>query len=212
MQSPFAPQPQKASCLPLAGQTSPESSDSVADGVLVCALTANDSAAFDRLFARYSPQLLSYLSRLVAGKCDPEDLLQETFLRVLTHAANFKAGMPVRPWLYTIARNIALNALRHHKMRAELEVSVDRSDWHPPSGLQQAGEPSGEMERQEQREKVLVALEQLPPLHREAIVLMLFEQFTYQEAASITGESEGTLRSRMFYALRKLRDRLKEHA
>ena len=147
----------------------------------------------------------------MGSRIDPEDLLQETFLRVLTHAKDFRPDAPIRPWLFTIARNAAFNALRKSNLRGQLEVQADLSDWQPPARDASGSDPSANAERQEERVRVLAALEDLPPLHREILVLTLFDGFTYEEASRITGDSEGTLRSRAFYALRKLRDRMKEH-
>lgn len=174
-------------------------------------MSDGDPAAFDELFARHSSLILSFLSRLVATRCDPEDLLQETFLRVITHAKDFRPGTAIRPWLFTIARNAALNALKKSKLRADLEVQTDLSDWQFPSANDGVSDPSNKIEMQEQKARMLVALQDLPPLHREILVLVVFNGFSYEEAAAITGDPESTLRSRVFHALRKLRDRLKEH-
>jgi RNA polymerase sigma-70 factor (ECF subfamily) len=180
------------------------------DEALLRAMSEGHDKAFDVLFNRHSGAVLSFLSRLVASRVDPEDLLQETFLRVLTHASDFRAGADFRPWLFTIARNIAYNALKRSKSRVGLEVQTDLSDWQPPSRSSLAAEPSSNMERQERHRALLSALEELPPMHREIIVLTVFNGFTYEQAAAITGDPEGTLRSRVFHGLRKLRERLKE--
>ena len=183
---------------------------SASDEQLLRAMVAGEGSAFDELFARYSTLICSFLSRFVASKCDPEDLLQETFLRVLTHAKDFRSGMPIRPWLLMIARNVALTALKKCKQRGELEVQTDLSDWRPPQAHSPSEDPSSRIELQEQKARVLAALEELPPLHREVLVLITLNGFSYAEVASITGDSESTLRSRVFNALKKLRDRLKE--
>jgi len=183
------------------------------DAALLHAMAGGEAAAFDEIFARHSAMILSFLARLVAGRVDPEDLLQETFLRVLTHAKDFRPGTAIKPWLFTIARNVALNAMKKTKLRSDLEVQTDLSDWNPPPdrrGSGGAADPSKSAEMQEQKARVLLALQDLPPLHREIVVLVIFNGFTYEEAAAITGDPESTLRSRVFHALRKLRERLKE--
>ncbi|MCZ7648354.1 MAG: RNA polymerase sigma factor [Planctomycetota bacterium] len=180
------------------------------DEVLLRALVEGHREAFDEFYSRHSEKVLSFLARLVAGRLDPEDLLQEAFLRVITHAKDFRKGSPVRPWLFTIARNAAFNALRNSKRRGELEVQTDLSDWNPPQFSPETQDPSEKAAEKEDRARVLKALDDLPPLHREIIVLTLFDGFTYEEASQITGDPESTLRSRVYYGLRKLRDRLKE--
>ncbi|MBI3829866.1 MAG: RNA polymerase sigma factor [Planctomycetes bacterium] len=181
-----------------------------ADDELLRAIAKGDAAAFDLLFARHSGQIYSYLSRLVASRLDPDDLLQETFLRVLTHAKDYHYGASIRPWLFTIARNIALNALQRSKNRSDLEVQTDLTDWQPPAGSRSPGDPSQSAELKEEKARVLLALTELPTMHREILVLIIFNGFSYEEAAAITGDSENTLRSRVFHGLKKLRELMKE--
>jgi len=179
-------------------------------------MAAGEGAAFDELFARHSGGVLSFLSRLTASRTEPEDLLQEIFLRVLTHAADFRPGAAFKPWLFAIARNAAYNWMQKRKLRAEVEVQTDFSSPAAPallgtqSGRALAADPSARLLTQERTARLLAALEELPAPQREIIILTIFNGFTYQEAATITGDAEGTLRSRAFHALRKLRDRLKE--
>ncbi|HEY3324832.1 MAG TPA: RNA polymerase sigma factor [Planctomycetota bacterium] len=185
------------------------------DEQLLRAMAEGHPTAFDELFSRHSTVVLSFLARLTAARCDPEDLLQETFMRVLTHAGDFRAGAAFRPWLFTIARNVAYNSLQRRRLRSEVEVSTDFSEAVPAvasstESRSTSADPSARMQSQEQRVKLLAALESLPPPQREIIVLVIYNGFNYEEAASITGDSEGTLRSRMFHALKRLRDRIKE--
>lgn len=182
----------------------------LSDEVLLRRMSEGEGASFDELFARHSGTMLSFISRLTVGKYDPEDLLQETFLRVLTHAKDFRPGTAIRPWLFTIARNVTLNALKKTRLRSDLEVQTDLSDWNPPAQPDGRSDPSSRAEFQEQKARMLNALQDLPPLHREILVLVMFNGFSYEEAAAITGDPESTLRSRVFHALRKLRERLKE--
>jgi RNA polymerase sigma-70 factor, ECF subfamily len=185
--------------------------ETLSDEQLLRAMADGHSPAFDALFARHSAAVLSFLSRLTASRGDSEDLLQETFLRILTHAKDFRAGAAFRPWLFTIARNVAYNALQKRKLRSELEVQTDLSESRGTIVLDdKAQDPSRRMQSQETQKKLLKALEDLPAPQREIIVLVIYNGFTYEEAAAITGDSEGTLRSRVFHALRRLRERLRE--
>lgn len=198
------------SAQPVNGAPPPPALAVLSDEDLLRALACGDSTAFDELFSRHSGPIYSFLSRLIGGRSDPEDLLQETFLRMITHAADFKPGMAIRPWLFTIARNVALNWMKKTRLRADLEVQTDLSDWQPRGKPEPLMDPSKHAEMEEDKARVLVALEQLPPLHREILILTIFNGFSYEEAAAITGDPESTLRSRVFHALRKLRERLKE--
>lgn len=196
----------------------PQAFATAEDGLLLRAMATGEAGAFDVLFARHSGPVMSFLSRLTAAKGDPEDLLQETFLRVLTHAGDFRPGAAFKPWLFAIARNVAYNSMQKRKLRAEVEIQTDFGETAlPPAagdsdGRAAASDPSARLLSQERKARLLAALEQLPAPQREIIILIIFNGFGYQEAAAITGDSEGTLRSRVFHALRKLRDRLKEPA
>jgi RNA polymerase sigma-70 factor (ECF subfamily) len=185
--------------------------ETLSDELLLRAMAEGHSSAFDALFARHSGSVLSFLSRLTTSRGDSEDLLQETFLRILTHAKDFRPGAAFRPWLFTIARNVAYNSLQKRKLRSELEVQTDISESRGAIVLDdKAQDPSRRMQTQETQKKLMKALEDLPAPQREIIVLVIYNGFTYEEAAAITGDSEGTLRSRVFHALRRLRERLRE--
>ena len=186
------------------------------DEGLLRAMAAGEAGAFDELFARHSGGVLSFLSRLTASRTEPEDLLQETFLRVLTHAADFRLGAAFKPWLFAIARNAAYNWMQKRKLRAEVEVQTDFSSPAVPALLAAQSvraapaDPGARLAAEEAKARLLAALEELPAPQREIIILTIFNGFTYQEAAAITGDAEGTLRSRVFHALKTLRGRLKE--
>jgi RNA polymerase sigma-70 factor, ECF subfamily len=202
--------PERAESIETHKAPAPASFTSLNDEGLLAAIADGNPAAFDELFKRHSGAIYSFISRIVGNRCDPEDLLQESFLRVLTHAGDFRKGTAFRPWIYTIARNAALNAIKKTRLRSDLEVQTDLSDWQPSAEPDSARDPMQSAELQEEKARVLSALQLLPPLHREALVLIIFSSFSYEEAAAITGDHESTLRSRVFHALRKLRDRLKE--
>src|SRR5688500_17385177 len=113
-------------------------------------MAAGESGAFDELFSRHSGVVLSFLSRLIASQTDAAGLLQETLLRVLTHAKDFRPGAAFRPWLFTIARNVAYNALQKRKLRGEMEVRSDLSTSTPRTVEDRNGDPSSRMQSQEQ--------------------------------------------------------------
>jgi len=183
---------------------------SATDEELLLATSIGIGEAFDELLSRYSRPAFVFLNRLVSGRVDPEDLLQEAFLRVVQHAGEFRTGAPFKPWLFTIARNVAYNALKRAGRRDVLEVKTDLSDWEPAARERHTPDPSIAAEKDEEKRRLLSALERLPQCHREILILTVFEGFTYEEASDVTGDPVGTLRSRVFHALRKLREMLKE--
>jgi len=179
------------------------------DEELLRAIAVGASDAFDELFTRYARRTYGLLNRLAAGRADPEDLLQDTFLRVVQHASEFRAGASFRPWLFTIARNIAYNAVAYADRRNGLEVKMDPSDLNPLEREHYALDPGTVAEENELKRMLPDALDRLPLYHREILVLIFFEGLTYDEAAEVTGDPAGTLRSRIFHALKKLREMLK---
>jgi RNA polymerase sigma-70 factor (ECF subfamily) len=205
-----SPQPQPTPPSGDTGPAAPPSWFTASDEELIRATAAGRGDAFDEVLARHGRAAFVFINRLLAGRHEAEDLLQETFMRVVQHASEFRAGAPFKPWLYTIARNVAYNALKRAGRRDGLEVKTDLSDWEPPARDNGELDPSIRLEQDEQKRRLLAALERLPQAHREILVLTVFENFSYEEAAEITGDPVGTLRSRVFHALKKLREMLKE--
>jgi RNA polymerase sigma-70 factor (ECF subfamily) len=176
------------------------------DGELLHAISEGLSDAFDEFFTRYAHRTYSLLNRLTAGRADPEDLLQETFLRVIQHAGDFREDAPFWPWLFTIARNVAYNTMEYAKRRNALEVKIDPTDLNPMAREHRSSDPSTIAENDELKRLLPRALDQLPVYHREILVLIFFEGLSYEEASKITGDPSGTLRSRTFHALKRLRE------
>ena len=191
----------------------PAFGDHSSDSDLLAGIAAGSAVAFDVLFARFSSGILVFVTRLAGRQIDPDDLLQETFLRVLRHAGTYRSGYPVRPWLYAIARHVVFDALKRRARGAQTISSKpdDGEDfWARQPSHEPSDSPASAPNNGETREKVIAALERLPAAHREVVILGYFEQMSYEQISQITLESEGTLRSRMFYALRKLKDIIKE--
>jgi RNA polymerase sigma-70 factor (ECF subfamily) len=170
--------------------------------------------AFEELVHRYEQELYSYLRRYLNDATLAEDVFQATFLQLHLKADHFEEGRKVRPWLYTIATNQAIDAQRRnrrHKM-----VSLDRK------GRQDAGrddvgslvdlltskEPSAtaNLEGEERRAWVRRAIEQLPDALREVVLLVYYQGLKYREAAEVLGIPVGTVKSRMHAAILKLNE------
>ena len=99
--------------------------DERADEDLMAAYVAGDEQAFDELFRRYSPVLLGFFRRRRFQPADCHDLVQQTFLRLHRVRAQFRHGERVRPWLFTLARNLGCDELRRVNRRAERCGDVD---------------------------------------------------------------------------------------
>ncbi|MGW5848683.1 sigma-70 family RNA polymerase sigma factor [Streptomyces sp. NPDC055254] len=163
-----------------------------------------DRDTLAELYRLHAPYLLRALLRLTSGdRGKAEDMLQETFLRAWQHPQALTRGPEHgRPWLYTVARRIAIDHFRMQAARVkELgdETPEERAAPHDPY------------------EEALVAhdirgvLAELPPHHREVLVELHLNDRSSTDAAAVLGVPPGTVKSRNFYAVRALRQLLEQH-
>jgi RNA polymerase sigma-70 factor (ECF subfamily) len=167
---------------------------------------------FAALVRRYERELFGYLRRYLGDDDLAEDVFQNTFLQVFIKIRQYEVGRPARPWLYAIATNQAIDALRRRNRRvadrpAET-VSAPDEDGEPRplfELLPASGDaPPDAADRTEQRERVREAVARLPDLLRQAVILVYFQGLKYQDAAEVMDIPVGTVKSRLHAALTKL--------
>jgi RNA polymerase sigma-70 factor (ECF subfamily) len=158
---------------------------------------AGDRAALEEIFRLYRKPLLNYFHRLGADPSLAEDLLQESFLRLWRAARVYQASAKVSTYIFRIAHNLYLNQAARRRERP-LEG--------PGAEL-----PGTDPSRRETQEAVRRAVEQLPEGERECLVLSEYNGLKYAEISEILGIPEGTVKSRMFSALRRIREALKDY-
>ncbi|MDT3399306.1 sigma-70 family RNA polymerase sigma factor [Streptomyces sp. B1866] len=164
--------------------------------------TASDDELMRVLYAEHAGPLLAFVLRLVAGdRHRAEDVVQETLLRAWRNAERLqRATGSIRPWLVTVARRIVIDGHRGSLARPR-EVGP---------------EPLAEVPAADELDRVLRmmtlsdALADLTAAHREALVETYFRGRTVNEAAEVLGVPPGTVRSRVYYALRSLKLSLEE--
>ncbi|WUV76058.1 sigma-70 family RNA polymerase sigma factor [Streptomyces sp. NBC_01477] len=154
------------------------------------------------LYREHAGALYAYVLRLVAGdRFLAEDIVQETLLRAWKSASRLDpAARSLRPWLITVARRIVIDGHRSRQARPP-ETSPAALDQLPAND---------EMERSLRLMTISDALQDLSEAHREALIATYFGGRTVNEAAEELGLPPGTVRSRVFYALRALRNALEE--
>lgn len=170
--------------------------------------------AFEELVHRYERELYSYLRRYLSDATLAEDVFQATFLQLHLKADQFEEGRKVRPWLYTIATNQAIDAQRRnrrHKM-----VSLDRRSHNDQTrddvgsllDLLTSKEPgaAANLEGEERRLWIQNAVANLPDALREAVLLVYYQGLKYREAAEVLDIPVGTVKSRMHAAILKLNE------
>ena len=165
------------------------------------------------LVRRYERELYGYLRRYLGDECLAEDVFQNTFLQVYIKSAQYEAGRPVRPWLYTIATNQAIDALRRNGRHQAVRLDEARGDDGDgeATGLTtflHAGGPCPveSAATQERREQVRAGVERLPGFLKQVLVLAYYQGLKYREIADILGIPVGTVKSRLHAALVKLQE------
>ncbi len=173
-----------------------------------------DAEAFERLLERHRGPLFGYLCRMLKNRELAEDTFQEVFIRVMKARTRYKRTAKFTTWLYRIARNACIDALRRESYRKTESLSKPRN-MNGEAGLTlQDALPSSnpgpdvQFERRQFMEALKKCLESLSPEQREVFVLRQYQNMPFQEIARVTGTTESTAKSRMRYALKRLRTML----
>ena len=184
------------------------------DKSLIDAHLRGDKTAFGELVRRYGDSVLGYLMRMTGSRERAEDLFQETFKRVHEKAHTLR-GNHFKPWLFTIATNVAIDGLRRRRrlqvisLNQKLDCADGRGEELGAVAVaDNRYEPSQEVVRAEQKEQVRQAIELLPANQRATLVLSYYQQLSYREVAEALGCSIGTVKAQMYRALKTLAQRL----
>jgi RNA polymerase sigma-70 factor (ECF subfamily) len=159
-----------------------------------------DAGALSLLYTRHAPTLLGYLRRLLPDRDDAEDVLQDTFLRLFEARGTYEGRGRFRSWLFTVATRQAHDRLRQRRRRDVLAETY--GDELRPA---RAEGPTDEAGRSLLTRTIEAILGDLPPSYATAFHLRVREELSYREIAALSGEPEGTLRSRVHHALRRIR-------
>lgn len=167
---------------------------------------AGDDGAFGQLVARYEDKLFAYLARMVGDAHLAEDVFQQTFIKVAANAAAYDGRASFSTWLYRIARNAALDALRRRARRPE-ELSA-RSEGILAESPARTEPPLDRLSREEMAERVREALLRIPDAQREAFLLKEEGDMDFNEIGVVLGCGRETAKSRFRLAVTKLRQLL----
>jgi RNA polymerase sigma-70 factor, ECF subfamily len=182
----------------------------------MAAYQRGDVAAFAELVARHEKPLWHFLRRIVRDPDSAEDLLQETFLRVVRGASAWQADAKFSSWLYTIARNLCIDHARssQHRRALSLDGHTSADDEAVPRLHEQLAGPDRGAERSALNRELATQLERaiaaLPAPQREVFLMREVLQLPFAAIAQTVGASEATVKSRMRYALERLRGELDE--
>jgi RNA polymerase sigma-70 factor (ECF subfamily) len=180
------------------------------DVQLMLGVKQGDDESFELLLQRYRIPLVNFLNRMVRDAATAEDLAQEVFLRVYRARKKYVPSAKFTTWLFRIATNLALNALRDGRYR-QLEISADETneDAQPVLDVPDR-QPSAveKMMEQDRAEFIRRAIQALPEKQRAAVLLHKYQELDYDEIAHILECSESALKSLLFRAYETLREKL----
>lgn len=190
--------------------TAPDSHEP-SDIALVTRAQAGDSRAFDLLVLRYQKRLYSVIFQIIRHHQDTEDVLYQTLIKANDNLSGFKGNSGFHTWLYRIAVNRSLNFIRLRKTNREMSIHADEGGDGGGFDLIDEGvvnEVEVQENRTELQNKLNIALSKLSEDHRTVVNLFDIQDLSHTEIAKILGCSEGTVRSRLHYAHKQLKNYL----
>jgi RNA polymerase sigma-70 factor (ECF subfamily) len=175
---------------------------STSDEVLIGRIANGDRLAMQVLYARHHVRVFRFVVRLVRNESTAEDLISEVFLDIWRQAGRFEGRSSVSTWMLAIARFKALSALRrrpNEELDEDSHVAIeDGSD-----------DPQVALEKKDKSALIRKCLEGLSAQHREIIDLVYYHDKSVEEVAQVVGIPENTVKTRMFYARKRLGELLK---
>lgn len=186
------------------------------DEQLMLAFKSGDARAFSTLVQRHRQAVYNFILRFVGHRQRAEDVLQETWLKVVRSSADYQPRAKFTTWVYTIARNLCVDAARKESYRKadslDAPVSSDGEGRTLAETVPDDTHSAPDRAAHSVRVRPLLAqaVEALPPEQREVFLLREYQGIGFKEIAEVTGVNENTVKSRMRYALEALRRRLGE--
>lgn len=177
----------------------------MSDERLMELVARGDERAFGAVYDRYQRRLLNYFHRMLwHDREQARDMLQELFTKLARRPESYDASRPFSTWLFSVANNMCKNAYRHHEVvRAaarHLSAEPDRVEAQDGTGV----------DHERFRDRLSAELDRIDPDHKATFVMRYHEDMAIKEIAAAFGCSEGTVKSRLFYTLKKLAERMKE--
>jgi RNA polymerase sigma-70 factor (ECF subfamily) len=185
----------------------------VSDHQLVAAAKDGDASAFDELVRRYSPRVYGLVYNMTSNHEETNDLLQDVFLKAFRSIKGFRQESSFYTWIHTIAMNMTINFLKKRNRRRALSLDdVDAHIENDPDYIEATAtsDPRREANLGELQKRLNEAMQKLSHDHRAVVTMFDIQGMPHAEIAKILGISEGTVRSRLFYAHRQLQNYLEE--
>ena len=183
------------------------------DAQLVARAQSGDASAFDDLVVKYSPRLYGLVYNMTSNHEDTNDLLQDVFAKAYKSIRGFKGKSSFYTWIHSIAVNMTLNFLKKRGRRFQMSLDdVDSSIQHDKEFIEQTATstPIREVDLTELQRRLNAAMQKLSDEHRAVVTMFHIQGMPHAEISKILNVSEGTVRSRLFYANRQLQNYLEE--
>jgi RNA polymerase sigma-70 factor, ECF subfamily len=171
------------------------------DEDLMMAVREGNERAFTELYNRYSKRVIYYFYKMLWQNMETaRDMHQELFLKLIEKPHLFRPGSAFKTWFFSVANNMCKNEYRKDRPDRKTE---------PLHTAEQVREPVlPDVDKNDNYLRLKINIDQLEPAHRECIVLRYFENFTVEEISEILGCPQGTVKSRLFFARKKLAESL----
>ncbi len=183
------------------------------DDDLIARTQAGDAGAFDELVIKYSPRLYGLVYNMTSNHEDTNDLLQDVWSKAYRSISGFRGRSSFPTWMHSIAVNMTINFLKKRGRR--FQTSLDDIDSNVQNDkefieLTSTSTPIREADLKELQKRLNEAMLKLSNDHRAVVTMFDIQGMPHAEIAKILGVSEGTIRSRLFYAHRQLQTSLSE--
>lgn len=174
---------------------------------------SRDPKLFEKLVRRYERELYAFLRRFLGDEQQAEDIFQATFITVHQRLDQFELGRRFRPWLYAVATNKAIDLIRHLKRRTTVSLDATHSVHHSESPVSLSStvvsrepDPFDAADKSETRQRVCDLLNQEPESTQVLLNMVFFQGMKYSDIGETLGIPVGTVKSRVFNAMRKLNE------
>jgi len=181
------------------------------DEELMLRYGSGDAAAFDLLYTRHRGGVFRYLFRQCGSRAASEELMQDIWLNLIQARGRYQVEAKFTTWLYTLAHNRLIDYFRRNQGPQLVSLDGDGEDDPIEPPAQGALQPERQAQGREQAARLLWLVESLPAVQREAFLLHEESGLSLEQIAEVTGAGRETVKSRLRYALDKLREGMKDH-
>ena len=178
----------------------------------ISASRQGDARAFNRLVLKWEKTIFNVAFRMLKDREEAAEATQEVFLLAFKSIRRFRMDSKFSTWIYRIVLNHCLTRLKQRPPGTHLSIEDESNSPSPPPQMRIAETQVGELMRLEQRNRVLAALQHLPPDQQAVIELKFFQELTFEEISAVLDVPLSTIKSRLYSGLEMLKVRLGNQA